>query len=387
MKKCLLSVLSLSLFALSNSANAQTIGVNGEVVNSSISNNSVFDNSSLVVKSTSVWDSTRAVTELNTVDADAYPYISPDGLSLYYTQNSGGNQLYVATRAVNDFSTPFSNPQVVGTGFSGITSSWFTNNQLELFYSSSSVIYTATRTTIGGAFTTPQALTITGFSGFIAGHSLTPNKQELFVFNAGTIDAVLHCTNTGGLNYVVDDTLDMPNGFYGSTGQLSKDGLSYYVSVDSLGFTKLHKMTRAAFMDPFSNLTLLSGSINDNATKNSQPTVTGDESVIVFVKNNLNTWADNDLYLSAATSTVGVNELAANNRVNVFPNPANEVATFTFDELPVSLSIYDMQGKLMLNETMTNNQYRLDLTNFDKGVYIYKVSYDNTTTTGKLIVK
>lgn len=378
------------IFGISANTAAQSMNINGKLIN--VSNvalySSVFETLSPVIKSTSIWDSIRALSEINTIDADAYPYISPDGLSLYYTkQEAGIKKLVVATRGVNDYATPFTNVQVVGNGFSGLISSWFTNDQLELYYSDGSSIYMSSRSSVGDVFSAPQPLTINGYSGFISAHSLTPNKQEMFVYNVDVLKSVLHCTNTGGLNYVVDDTLEIPDGYFATTGQLSKDGLSYYVSIDSIGSFSLYKMTRAAMMDTFSNLTKLSGSINDNALINNQPTITTDESIIVFVKNDLNSWEDNDLYISSATGTVGMSEAVRPIDVKVFPNPANQFAVFEFNEIPDLIRIYDMQGRIIINNRLISDTYRLDLSRFNKGIYHYSILSDKTVATGKLIIE
>ena len=125
-----------------------------------------------------VLDTARAITEVNTPNqADAYPYITNDGLRLYYTNNNTGtNDLYFTSRT--HIANSFDPPQLVeATTFQGIISSWFTEDELEIYYSTGSAVYHASRATTSTPFGIATQLTLTGNSGgFMSGQSLTPCK-------------------------------------------------------------------------------------------------------------------------------------------------------------------------------------------------------------------
>jgi hypothetical protein len=80
------------------------------------------------------WDSIRMLSEINKIDtSDAYPYISPDGLRIYFAQENAGTNLYFASRP--DMYSFFGIPELVSTDFpSGSFSCWLTNDELEIFF-------------------------------------------------------------------------------------------------------------------------------------------------------------------------------------------------------------------------------------------------------------
>jgi len=67
-----------------------------------------------------------------------------------------------------------------------------------------------------------------------------------------------------------------------------------------------------------------------------------------------------------------------------FPNPATTVITFDFQknyEKGYSLQIYNFLGRKMVEQTNVADQITINLTDFTRGVYIYKLFDKN----GKLV--
>ena len=67
-----------------------------------------------------------------------------------------------------------------------------------------------------------------------------------------------------------------------------------------------------------------------------------------------------------------------------FPNPATTVITFDFQknyEKGYSLQIYNFLGRKMVEQTNVADQTTINLTDFTRGVYIYKLFDKN----GKLV--
>ncbi|MBA3665962.1 MAG: peptidylprolyl isomerase [Bacteroidetes bacterium] len=71
----------------------------------------------------------------------------------------------------------------------------------------------------------------------------------------------------------------------------------------------------------------------------------------------------------------------------VYPNPGN--GKFTFDELEKEsvIEVFDLTGRLISHIFTKENQVHLDLEGKDKGIYIYKVTQNAVSYTGKLIIK
>ena len=96
---------------------------------------------------------------------------------------------------------------------------------------------------------------------------------------------------------------------------------------------------------------------------------------------------DYTLYYSQQTIT-GANELKLANNVNVYPNPATNQVTFTIAATVGQLNVefYDLQGKLVLNRMISNNNPVL-IESLNGGLYFYRLSENQNFYTGKIMVK
>jgi len=83
-----------------------------------------------------------------------------------------------------------------------------------------------------------------------------------------------------------------------------------------------------------------------------------------------------------------------NDKVEVYPNPANKSTTFSYQTLTpgqVNLSLYDITGKLVTTvvneyETPGKFEYNVNTENLKAGLYIYKLSTGDDAISGKLII-
>lgn len=88
--------------------------------------------------------------------------------------------------------------------------------------------------------------------------------------------------------------------------------------------------------------------------------------------------------------TTGINdvELASNSTsLSVYPNPAVNQVTVRFDDnrLVETVSIFDMNGRLVSMNNLFNGQATIDMENLESGIYIVSVLSGNTIHTQKLI--
>ena len=51
----------------------------------------------------------------------------------------------------------------------------------------------------------------------------------------------------------------------------------------------------------------------------------------------------------------------------------------------ISVSVYDILGKQVINQTLTNN--RVDVSALNAGLYILKISQNDASVTKKLVIK
>jgi hypothetical protein len=89
-------------------------------------------------------------------------------------------------------------------------------------------------------------------------------------------------------------------------------------------------------------------------------------------------------------SAVATEELEKNTTLRVYPNPANQYTTFSFQEgtaRTALLSIYDINGRPILQQSI-NNTYTWQTDNQPSGIYFYKVLLleTNEVVCGKVIL-
>ena len=85
-------------------------------------------------------------------------------------------------------------------------------------------------------------------------------------------------------------------------------------------------------------------------------------------------------------TALSVDKFAQNNTLKVYPNPVqnNRVSIFSSIEGEKEVSLFDLNGRVVLKKTMTNNE--LDLTNVNKGIYMLQTKVGSNTTNTRLIV-
>ena len=106
------------------------------------------------------------------------------------------------------------------------------------------------------------------------------------------------------LRFTIDDTLEIPTNLDPGPGQLSKDGLEYYLDInDILTENHLYVMKRSEIGQPFGQLEKLGGKINEMSIYNFQPTITSDKKTFVFVISKECMWSSNDLYMAIRSDT------------------------------------------------------------------------------------
>ena len=339
-------------------------------------------------------DTIRELSELNTVgESDAYPYITGDGLRLYFTNNaSGTNNLYYTSRP--DIYSPFAAKQLVDASmFQGINSCWLTNDELEIYYSNSASLYHATRASTLTPFGTPTLINLVGGTGgFLNGPSLTPGAEELYVYEWPY--KIYKYNYTSPATYTLADSIMPPVGYEAATGQLSRDGLEYFYGLSPLTSDSVHlnRMSRAAIGDDFGSSTPFNNSINGPATYNIQPSYASTANVLVWVRSDADSWSANELYV-AHGSALELFDIDANAiSVNVFPNPTTGTANIQLElksQSDVRFFVTDRMGKVVqsFNRTYASGmvQEQVDLRDASEGMYYLTIQIGEDAETIKLV--
>ena len=113
--------------------------------------------------------------------ADSYPYVTEDGLRLYFTSNreGGHGRFFTSTRkSVND---PFGEPKVLSPNLTdGFYAGTLTADELTLCMVNSGAMYISIRSDKSAAF--PAPVKLVGATGnYHFGPSISPDGKEIFV--------------------------------------------------------------------------------------------------------------------------------------------------------------------------------------------------------------
>lgn len=97
-----------------------------------------------------------------------------------------------------------------------------------------------------------------------------------------------------------------------------------------------------------------------------------------------------DFFCELMWSAVGVKEKDVSVQVELFPNPVSEGRALM--KVPEQyqgsrLSVYDLNGRMLLSVTIASSLQALDLSHFTPGLYIWKIQGGKGGTSGKFVVQ
>tara|TARA_B110000261_G_scaffold28183_1_gene31667 strand:- start:1050 stop:1676 length:627 start_codon:yes stop_codon:yes gene_type:complete len=94
------------------------------------------------------------------------------------------------------------------------------------------------------------------------------------------------------------------------------------------------------------------------------------------------------MYLTLGLGTASsINELIAQT-TEIYPNPANNVLNIVSYTVGIDkINIYNLNGQLVLNKEVNNNQKTLNISSLESGIYIVDILSENTSVKRKLIIE
>lgn len=159
-------------------------------------------------------------------------------------------------------------------------------------------------------------------------------------------------TNTGTVDpttkYLVND-LDI---------KVTKDGTTYYP-------WKMQGMSL-----PFESATNTTTNDVDNFERVDINNPSGTYTITVTHKGILSGGSQNFSLIATASSlsTLGVGEITPKEMADVYPNPAKDFIYINENESNLKVTVYDVSGKIVKDESMVNN--KLDISSLTKGNYV-----------------
>ncbi len=71
---------------------------------------------------------------------------------------------------------------------------------------------------------------------------------------------------------------------------------------------------------------------------------------------------------------------------NVFPNPSDALFFIQMNDIQ-SISVYSINGQLLMNKIVNSDNYMLDLSEYSKGFYFVKINTPKAEFNHKIILK
>lgn len=74
---------------------------------------------------------------------------------------------------------------------------------------------------------------------------------------------------------------------------------------------------------------------------------------------------------------------------SIYPNPANNYFNISLDKYinePITITIFDSFGKLILDEITSETKYQLDVSQYNSGIYFVRVNSKDVVTTKRLVI-
>ncbi len=87
-------------------------------------------------------------------------------------------------------------------------------------------------------------------------------------------------------------------------------------------------------------------------------------------------------------STLGIDDFEDNSNFTLYPNPTSSILNIEIQNIISNgtLEIYDMLGKQIFNQTITsNNLSQIDVSSYNSGLYLIKISSENSAETKRFV--
>ena len=339
----------------------------------------------------------RPISEINALGiGDAYPWISKDGLRLYYTaQENHDSKSAIWTSSRQDVWSAFESHEKLSINNEkhDNLASWISNNELTIAYvqrkrkgKKLTQILIAQRNSPSANFNLPKEITLEGnIKGTILSPSLTQDLSELIVYNEYNSNRyLLHFEKVSDRIYALKGSINIPKKYTIKTGKLSGDGLSYYISLESKSQKpRIYVLTRNQLAESFNTLhPLKNNSINNTSERNHQPYFSDDGNFVVFTRSAENEWKHNEIFIGQLHS-IGYNEVQVSlNKTHddqlqdlaIYPNPSSDfVSVSNPKNRTIRAAVYDSNGQLVDVIENENLSHQVDISGYEAGSYIFRI--------------
>ncbi|MBP7497384.1 MAG: T9SS type A sorting domain-containing protein [Bacteroidales bacterium] len=361
-------------------------------------------------------DSIRPLDELFTGNGEGYPWLSPDGNRIYYTEGTDTHKIYIAEKKTGEYKFNNSRPLSIYNGNKNINihtySAWLTNDELNIYFiqtsaikKSYSTLYHAKRDSINQGFSqvTKVKLIANNLFNFVC-PSFTQDLENMFLFivqdtNYKKVHIICRFIKISEDEYEIKDTMQIPDNYQPGPGMLTSDDFNYYLSIIDKTLKKysLYLFIKDSLLSKFNKVYYINNSIiNDSSYIIGHPYASISNNLIIFVKGEFDYWISNKLYIAYNLKKQSITNEYNNiiKEVNISPNPVSNKLYISFvneKKTNIKIEIFNIMGKhiaSLLNENIYYGKHSIEYNtlNLVKGIYLIKIT-DNKNEIMKKIVK
>jgi hypothetical protein len=342
----------------------------------------------------------RPLFELDQISkGEAYPWISDDGLRIYYTAHddvSERSSIWYSER--NSIDEDFSYHQLLSCNSNthDNLSSWVSKDEKTMAFvvkeadeKRNSAIYLTKRQNIHNEFDKAEKITIQGgIRGTLISPSFTDDLSQMFVFNEYKSNSyIMVFERLDDLTYSYKAELKFPSKYRVKTGKLSHDGLEYYLSLEEKSKNPaLYILSRENLKENFVPIVKYDQEdINDGQYRNHQVYFSNQKDFIVFTRSEENEWSTNGIYIAQKTNLnvkpiVKIEEsFNTVSDILAYPNPAIDYVFFKNPNgISFNIEVYDFQGRIVHKTNFDKATQKMGISNLPAGSYIIKITDPET---------
>lgn len=94
----------------------------------------------------------------------------------------------------------------------------------------------------------------------------------------------------------------------------------------------------------------------------------------------------NDIFVHKIGQTpIGITEISNESSILIYPNPSNNFIDIETTLADYALSVFDIMGKLIFTENVSQNKTRIDISNFSNGIYFLQLASGDKIISKKFI--
>ena len=98
----------------------------------------------------------------------------------------------------------------------------------------------------------------------------------------------------------------------------------------------------------------------------------------------------NGVWRRPLSEITGVNEINTSENMAVYPNPASDLITLSFDRTnnqKIILNVYNVIGGLVKTELLKQNQQQVNIYDLNNGIYIVEIKANDWSEKQQLIIQ